>query len=95
MLRYLELADGEANLPELTASLAEVEGRDVSARDELKPVYVSLIQHHVPHLETAGVVTYDREHRLVRLTERADAVLRHLHVSEAPRRSTIVSRWLR
>ena len=93
LLRYLELADGEAELPELTAYLGELEGRDPSVRDDLKPVYVSLVQNHIPVLEEAGVVTYERTRRQIRLTDRADALLVHLHVNDVRPRSTLFSRW--
>ena len=90
-LRYLEAQGGETSLNELTAHLGEQEGRDRNNRDELKAVYVSLIQNHIPLLEEAGVVEYNKERRLVRLTEQAAVVLPYLHVEER-REPTLLSR---
>ena len=81
-LRFLEEQGGETSLNELTAHLGEQEGRDRNNRDELKAVYVSLIQNHIPLLEEAGIVEYNKERRLVRLTDRAAVVLPYLHVEE-------------
>ena len=81
-LRFLEEQDGEATLSELTAYLGVQEGRDPDNQDELKAVYVSLIQNHIPLLEDAGVVSYNKERRLVRLTDRAAVVLPYLHVQD-------------
>lgn len=43
-----------------------------------KRVYVSLYQSHLPELDDAGVVDYDRETGEVRLTDRGVAVSRYL-----------------
>lgn len=90
-LRFLEEQGGEASLTELTAHLGEQEGRDRDNRDELKAVYVSLIQNHIPLLEEADIVHYNKERRLVRLTDRAALVLPYLHVQEK-RDHTLLSR---
>lgn len=90
-LRFLEAHDGEASLPDLTAHLGEQEGRDPDNPSELKAVYVSLVQNHIPLLEEAGIVRYNKERRLVSLTDRAEVVLPYLHVQER-REATLLSR---
>lgn len=90
-LRFLEAHDGETSVKELTAHLGEQEGRDPDNPSELKAVYVSLVQNHLPLLEEAGIVRYNKERRLVRLTDRAEVVLPYLHVQER-REDTLLSR---
>lgn len=90
-LRFLEAHDGEASVTELTAHLGEQEGRDPDDPSELKAVYVSLVQNHLPLLEEAGIVQYNKERRLVRLTDRAEVVLPYLHVQDR-REDTLLSR---
>lgn len=90
-LRFLEAHGGETSLPELTEHLGEQEGRDPDNPGELKAVYVSLIQNHIPLLEEAGIVRYNKDRRLISLTDRADLVLPYLHVQER-RENTLLSR---
>lgn len=90
-LRFLEAQDGETTLSELTTYLGEQEGRDPDNPDELKAVYVSLVQNHIPLLEDAGVVSYNTDRRLIRLTDKAAVVLPYLHVNDE-RPSSILTR---
>lgn len=90
-LRYLEANGGETTLPDLTEYLGEQEGRDPDNPGELKAVYVSLVQNHIPLLEEAGIVRYNKDRRLISLTDRADLVLPYLHVQER-RENTLLSR---
>jgi len=91
VVRFLETHAGESTLAELTTHLSEQEGRDPDNRAETKAVYVSLLQSHIPHLENAGVVTFNADRGLVRLTDRAELVLPYLHLDE-DRPSTLLSR---
>lgn len=90
-LRCLEAQDGETTLSKLTTYLSEQEGRDPDDPSERKAVYVSLIQSHIPLLEDEGIVTYNKDRRLVRLTDRAAVVLPYLHVTDK-RESTLLRR---
>ena len=72
LLYSLADAGGEASLDELATSvaaaeqdLAETEVTDSQGRQ----VFIPLYQMHVPRLEEAGVVTYDSETGMVRLTD--------------------------
>lgn len=84
LLRYLEESDGEAPLSAATRAVAQAGGVAPDAdASEYKKVYVSLYQTHVPALAEAGVVEYDGDSRVVRLTPVAAPMFVHLHLDEA------------
>lgn len=81
VLRCLEREGGEARLADLTERVALEEGIPAEASSkERKKVYVSLYQTHVPALAADGVVEYDPDAKVVRLTPRASPLLDHLHL---------------
>ncbi|WP_254547412.1 DUF7344 domain-containing protein [Halomarina pelagica] len=53
-------------------------------RNVRQSVYNSLHQSHLPRLDRCGVVEYDRERKIVTLTERAAAVERYMGLDQAP-----------
>ena len=82
MLAHLD-ADGPATLRELAKTLtAAEEGEPVAdlPDDEIRRVYISLYQYHLPNLEDLGVVTVDDDGDLW-LTDRADLPLAYLRFS--------------
>ena len=61
---------------------------------EFKKVYVSLYQTHIPVLVDAGVVEYDRDRKLVRLTSRAAPLFAYLDLDLERAAGTARSRGL-
>lgn len=84
VLFYLREHGGEMSPTDLAEEVAAIENEvDV---DELnykqrKRVYVSLHQTHLPRLADAGVVHYDKDEGVVRLTEDADVIDSYLTVT--------------
>jgi hypothetical protein len=66
--------DGAVGVEALTDAVAVSEtGRADESRS--KSVYVSLYQTHLPKLESFGVVEYDRDEQVVRLSDEAAAAV--------------------
>ena len=75
VLYYLRQHDGVATVKELAGEIAALENDvdiDSLSRQQRKRVYVSLYQTHVPKLEDAGIIEYDDDEGIVRLTDRAN-----------------------
>jgi len=91
ILYHLRQHEGEASINELASQIAVWENDvppDELTRQDEKRVYVSLYQTHVPKLEEQGIVDYDGDTGVVRLTDRAYQVDRYLtedEESEFPR----------
>lgn len=85
ILYYLRSHGGEASLDELTTQIAAWENGldpdELTSQDE-KRVYVSLYQTHIPKFEETGIVEYDSDEGIVRLTEQAREFDRYLSRSE-------------
>ena len=93
VLRHLEHELGEVTFSELTEAVAIEEGLPADGTpDDYKKVYVSLYQTHVPKLEQAGVLRYDRDENTVSLTQEADPVLAYLNFTPPSKRRTIASK---
>ena len=79
------LDEPEITLTDLSARIAAWENdtsvSDLSSR-ERKQVYSSLYQTHIPRLSDHGVVNYESDDRIVRLTADADRIRRFLEVDE-------------
>ncbi len=96
VLRHLEHELDEVSFSELTEAVAVEEGLPADGTpDDYKKVYVSLYQTHVPKLEEAGVLEYDRDENTVALTEKAQPVLAYLNFTPPSKRGTIASRLAR
>ncbi len=75
VLYYLRQHDGVATVKELAGEIAALENDvevDELSRQQRKRVYVSLYQTHVPKLGDAGIIEYDDDEGIVRLTDRAN-----------------------
>lgn len=89
ILRCLADSGGEAPLWELSRNVAAHEtdtaSEEVDER-EIRRVYVSLYQTHVPTLQESGFVEYDETERQVRLGDRTDEIIALLQDWSARRR---------
>lgn len=90
ILYYLRQHGGEATINELASQIAvwenDVPEEELTSQDE-KRVYVSLYQTHIPKLEERGIVEYDSDSSVVRLTDQVYQIDRYLtaeDVSEFP-----------
>jgi len=85
VLSYLRQEGGPVDLVDLADEIAAWEN-DTPVEDltsqQRKRVYVSIYQTHVPKLEDAGVVDYDRESGLVQLASRAEEIDDYLQGEE-------------
>ncbi|MFC4448397.1 DUF7344 domain-containing protein [Halorussus aquaticus] len=73
-LYYLRREGGESELSDLTEQVAAWENETTPAAlstDQRKRVYISLYQTHLPKLDEANIVEYDRDAGIVRLGDRA------------------------
>lgn len=77
VLYYLRNESDSIELTELAEHVAAWENETEPAsltEQERKRVYVSLYQTHIPRLDEAGLVHYDRESGEIRLTREARAI---------------------
>ncbi|PSP55922.1 hypothetical protein BRC82_03345 [Halobacteriales archaeon QS_1_67_19] len=73
-LYYLRQEGGEADLSDLTEQVAAWENETTPtalSTEQRKRVYISLYQTHLPKLDEADIVNYDRDDGVVRLGDRA------------------------
>ncbi|MFC4549530.1 MULTISPECIES: DUF7344 domain-containing protein [Halorussus] len=73
-LYYLRREGGEADLSDLTEQVAAWENETTPAAlstEQRKRVYISLYQTHLPKLDEANIVEYDRDAGVVRLGSRS------------------------
>ncbi|WP_115863543.1 DUF7344 domain-containing protein [Halorussus litoreus] len=76
-LYYLRREGGESDLSDLTEQVAAWENETTVAAlstEQRKRVYISLYQTHLPKLDEANIVEYDRDEGVVRLADRASDV---------------------
>jgi hypothetical protein len=68
---------GDTELPELAAAVAcrETDTPPEPAGERVRRVYFTLYHTHVPKLERAGLVRYQREHDAVALSDSAPEAL--------------------
>lgn len=86
-LKCLARTDGSLHLADLAHDVARIAAarRGKSAvLDEAETLYVRLYHNHVPRLHEAGVVSFDRETRLVSTTAETDDVLASLEHTTDP-----------
>lgn len=85
VLQYLSQHEGPVAFSELANELAAWENdtdvEDITERQR-KRVYVSLYQTHIPKLEEAGIVSYDRDTGEVQLRSRMRRLSAHLESDE-------------
>ena len=85
VLYYLREADGPVELGELARELAAWENEttvDELTKQQRKRVYVSLYQTHIQKLAEAGIVEYDKDTGMVRLSNGANQIGAYLSVEE-------------
>lgn len=83
LLRYLDEEGSQTTLGEVAEHVAAAENDvDVAhlSSDQRKRVYVGLYQCHLPKLDDAGVIEYDRERGTIELLGRADQLFPHLYL---------------
>lgn len=89
VLRRLREAGGDATLSGLAREVAAAENDkpvDALRSQEYKRVYISLYQTHLPKMDDAGVVEFDRDRGEVRRGPNADAVYARLDSDPGARR---------
>lgn len=83
ILYYLEEREGPAPLRDLAKNIASAE-EDVDESeltdDEIRRVYISLYQYHIPKMDDLGVISYDRDDGAVSLEEPAKLLFPYLHL---------------
>lgn len=90
VLSYLRSKDGAVPLNELSQRLAAQENDapvDELTDQQIKRIYVSLYQTHLPKLEEAELIEYDREHSVLELREAAHRLDDYLPTEESETRS--------
>jgi len=74
-IKYLQDRGREVMLRDLAEAIAEIEtGESPAPRNIRDSVYISLHQSHLPRLDSAGVVDYDRNRKTIRLRKEARTV---------------------
>ncbi len=85
VLRYLYETDGQVSLSEVAEQIAawenDKEVRQISS-SERKRVYVGLYQCHLPKMDGAGVVSFNKPRGIIELGKNADALYTYLDVNE-------------
>jgi hypothetical protein len=75
VLRYLRGSDGQVRMRDIAEQVAAWEhDKEVSQlrSKERQRVYIALYQEHLPKLDEAGVIVYNKSRGIVKRTERAD-----------------------
>lgn len=88
-LHYLYENEGLAEISELAEYIAALENdKPVEAVDsnERKRVYVGLYQSHLPKMDDANVVSFDRDRGTIAWSEKADVL--HDYLAERERRTS-------
>lgn len=86
VIEYLLDAGGQAQFDDLVVAIAAREKEKAVEEityKERKSVHTSLYQSHLPKLQEAGVVEYDRRSGSVVLTDAIEAIRPYLDVSES------------
>lgn len=90
VISYLRSQDGPVALNELSRRLAAQENDtpvDELTDQQIKRIYVSLYQTHLPKLEEAELIEYDRDRSVLELREAADRLDEYLPTEESEDRS--------
>lgn len=82
LLKILRDLGGESCLREIVRRIAENEGDLDSDKRLLKSVHVSLLQTHLPKMESAGLIQYDRVTSTVHLLELPSEFRYYLEIVE-------------
>lgn len=83
ILTYMEDREGPVQLRELATHIAateeEKEESDLSD-DEIRRVYISLYQYHVPKMSDLGIISYDRDAGAVTLEDPSELLFPYLEL---------------
>lgn len=86
-IRYLLREDGPIEMSDVAERVAARE-HDTTVRDltskQRQRVYVPLYQSHLPKLDTAGVIEYDKPRGIVRPTDRLEQFRPYLEAGASP-----------
>lgn len=91
LLQYLDENEGQTTIGDVAEHIGAAEnGVEVAqlSSDQRKRVYVALYQCHLPKMDDAGVIEYDRNRGTIELRERAEQLFPHLYLD--PDRDVIV-----
>lgn len=81
VLYYLRKRGEPVEMKELAEQIAAIENEvsvDELTNQERQRVYVSLYQTHLPKMGDMGVIEYDMDNGIVRLTDKSDTIDRYL-----------------
>ena len=84
IMHYLDDNEGPVRLRALATHIAAVEEEKDEADlsdDEIRRVYISLYQYHIPKMDDFGVISYDRDEGVVSLRELAELLFPYLHLA--------------
>jgi DNA-binding transcriptional ArsR family regulator len=86
VLRYLREHDGETTLSDVAEHIAADENdisRQALSSDQRKRVYIALYQCHLPKMDDAGVVDFDKDRGDIVLRDRADRLFRYIDMESS------------
>ncbi|WP_126661954.1 DUF7344 domain-containing protein [Haloterrigena salifodinae] len=86
-IRYLLREDGPVKMRDVAEHVAAREHETTVAEltsAQRQRVYIPLYQSHLPKLDTAGVIEYDKPRGIVRPTERLESFRPYLEAAAAP-----------
>jgi hypothetical protein len=75
VIEHINKVRGEVTVRDLAEKIAEKESTDASTQGDLRrSVYNSLHQHHLPKLDEANVIEYDKDRKTVDILDNARPV---------------------
>lgn len=91
VLDHLEKQDGDVTLGELAEQLAAIENDKPPAQitsQERKRLYVGLYQCHLPRMDDANAIDFDRDRGVVKRSEQTELFIDHLPKTGAETQAT-------
>lgn len=81
VIEHINRVRGAVTVRDLAEKIAEEESTDASTEKDLRrSVYNSLHQHHLPKLDDANVIDYDRDRKTVEILENARPISLYMEV---------------
>lgn len=93
VLRHLDEQGDDVTLGELAEKLAAIENdkpKSQISSQERKRLYVGLYQCHLPRMDDAGAIDFDRDRGVVKRSEQTDSFIDHLPKTDTETQDT---RW--
>lgn len=81
-LLFLEETEGWVGVKDVAREIAPLTAKNAKEAEE--SVYISLIQVHLPKLDTFDIIEYDDEEKMIRPGRTYDHVIQCLHFHENP-----------